>query len=343
MERIARGIQGNGTADDRAVRARVLDVINGFVPFDFYAFLLTDPTTTVGCSPVASVPDPSRLPELIRAKYLTPVNRWTGLPVVGCLSLLQATDGRPEQSLLWREHLAGLGVADVLSVVFSDRFGCWGFLDLWRLSGGYTHEESTALAGARSAITSLLRLLQATAFTDAGDAIGQRGAGALVLSAGLEVGAQTSQTRDWLAALVPPQSGLGPVPASAYNVAAQLLATEAGVDTHPAMARVHLGAGSWLTLRAARLGDDRTPTSGDIVVTMEASSPTERREVFSRAHGLSRREDELLGHLADGSDTRTLARVMSISELTVQDHLKLIFTKTSTASRRELIARAHGT
>ncbi len=113
-------------ADDRALRAEVLDVIHGFVPFDAYAFLLTDPTTTVGCSPVADVPDLATLPTLIRLKYLTPVNRWTALPASGCATLRRATGGRPEQSLLWREHLAGLGIFDVFSIVFADRFGCSG-------------------------------------------------------------------------------------------------------------------------------------------------------------------------------------------------------------------------
>ena len=90
--------------------------------FDAYAFLLTDPATTVGCSPLAEVPDLAKLPDLIRLKYLTSVNRWTGLPMSGCASLQQATGGRPEQSLLWREDLAELGVLDVVSMVFTDRF-----------------------------------------------------------------------------------------------------------------------------------------------------------------------------------------------------------------------------
>ena len=75
---------------------------------------------------------------------------------------------------------------------------------------------------------------------------------------------------------------------------------------------------------------------------MEASSPAERRDSAPRAHGLTGREDELLRHLADGLDTRTVARLMSISELTVQDHLKAVFTKTSTSSRRELLAMSLG-
>ncbi|MGI9120088.1 MAG: helix-turn-helix domain-containing protein, partial [Acidimicrobiales bacterium] len=59
-------------------------------------------------------------------------------------------------------------------------------------------------------------------------------------------------------------------------------------------------------------------------------------------HGLTGREAEVLRHLADGSDTRTVARLMSISELTVQDHLKGVFTKTLTSSRRELLAMSGG-
>jgi DNA-binding CsgD family transcriptional regulator len=75
---------------------------------------------------------------------------------------------------------------------------------------------------------------------------------------------------------------------------------------------------------------------------MEESSPTERRDIFSRSHGLTGREGVLLRHLADGGDTRTVAGLMSISEHTVQDHLKSVFTKTSTTSRRELLAKSAG-
>jgi DNA-binding CsgD family transcriptional regulator len=332
----------DATADDRDLRTRVIDAIARFVSFDAYVFLLTDPTTTVGCSPLAAVPALDRLPHLIGLKYLTPVNRWTGLPASGCATLQQATCGRLEQSRLWRGHLAGLGVLDVLSIVFTDRFGWWGFMDLWRRSGPFTEDEVAALVGARPAITSRLRSVQAGSFTAAAVPAGHRGPGALVLSPALDVRAQTPQTQDWLAALVPPEAGRSAVPASAYNVAAQLLATEAGVDEHPAQTRVHLGSGRWLTLRADRLAGAEPLEERDILVTTEESSPTERRDVFARAHGLTRREDELLGHLADGVDTRSVARLMSISELTVQDHLKAMFTKTATSSRRELLAVSLG-
>jgi DNA-binding CsgD family transcriptional regulator len=115
-----------------------------------------------------------------------------------------------------------------------------------------------------------------------------------------------------------------------------LLAVEAGVDRNPPTARTHLAGGTWVTFRAARL-EER-----DIAVTIEASTPAERLDVFGRASGLSGREQELLGLLAAGSDTREVAARMYLSSYTVQDHLKSVFSKTGTRSRRALLAHALG-
>src|SRR5690348_18439701 len=67
-----------GEADARTLRLEVLDPIRRAVGFDAYAWLLTDPETSVGSSPLADVPCLPRLPQLIRLKYATSVNRWTG-------------------------------------------------------------------------------------------------------------------------------------------------------------------------------------------------------------------------------------------------------------------------
>lgn len=84
-------------------------------------------------------------------------------------------------------------------------------------------------------------------------------------------------------------------------------------------------------------------TERGIAVTIEETSPPERVALFARAFGFSPRENELLGHLASGTDTRELAHRMFLSEHTVQDHLKSIFAKTSARNRRTLLARALGT
>jgi DNA-binding CsgD family transcriptional regulator len=121
------------------------------------------------------------------------------------------------------------------------------------------------------------------------------------------------------------------------------LAAEAGAaDQNPAVARVYLADGLWVTMRAARLAAAGLVGQPDIAVTIEESSPADRVNVFARSFGLSRRETELLSHLVTGADTRELARRMFLSEHTIQDHLKGIFAKTSTHSRQIVIARTLG-
>src|ERR1700712_2022859 len=89
--------------DDRMLRLKLLDEIRRVVPFDAYAWLLTDPETSVGSSPLADVTCLPKLPRLTRLKYGTAVNRWTTLDAVGLLQ--DATAGEPARSLLWRELL----------------------------------------------------------------------------------------------------------------------------------------------------------------------------------------------------------------------------------------------
>jgi DNA-binding CsgD family transcriptional regulator len=343
-ERLVRICDSAG--DARTLRLRLLEEIRQVVSFDAYAWLLTDPETSVGSAPLADVPCLPELPGLIRLKYLTAVNRWTTLGSTPVALLYEATSGEPSRSLLWRDMLDRYGIGDVASLVFKDRFGCWGFLDLWRSGtvARFSSAEAAYLTGITEPVTLALRRSQANAFA-ARDPSDKRRLGpvVLLLSPDLEVRGQTPQTQEYLRILVPPAEDRPPIPASAYNVAAQLLAVEADVDQNLPSARVHLSHGLWVTLRAARIGDTGPAAERDIAVTIEETSPPERVALFARAFGLSPRENELLGHLASGTDTRELARRMFLSEHTVQDHLKSIFAKTSARNRRTLLSRALGT
>lgn len=110
---------------------------------------------------MARVPCPEELPLLIRLKYVTPMGRWTQLaegasPVT---SLLQASNGEPSKSPVWDGVLKRHGVSDVLFTVFSDKHGCWGWLDLWRepAQGAFTASEMAYLAAVTNEVTPALR------------------------------------------------------------------------------------------------------------------------------------------------------------------------------------------
>jgi DNA-binding CsgD family transcriptional regulator len=320
---------GGAAADSRALRSSVLAELRRAVPFDAFVWALTDPETSVGIDPFATVPPALMpdLPALIRLKYLTGANRWTTLTTAARLA-------DPAASLGWRELLHAHGVTDVASAVFRDRYGCWGFLDLWRTGGVFTPAELALLDAVSPSLVTDLRRCQAATFVAAA---AQRSPGpvVLLLTPDLRVVEQTAQTREHLLRLLPPAAGAEPVPAGAYNVAAQLLAAEAGVDPGPAWARVHGSGGRWLTFRAARLG-------AYIAVTVEEATAGERSAVLARACALTPRETELLTLLTTGADTRTVAAAMFLTPNTVQDHLKSVFAKTGTNSRRTLLARALG-
>ena len=329
------------------LRIQVLDEIRRVVDFDAHVWLLTDPITAVGSAPLADVPCLSEIPEAIRLKYLTGVNRWTKLHADGASVgiLRQATAGDPSQSLMWRGILNRYGISDVASVVFADRFGMWGFLDLWREDSKPAYQDSDAafLASVSGTITTALRSCQAQTLTAPAVPPGrERGPVVFLLDDSLRVLSETPASQEWLRMLLPPDADRSPVPASVYNVAGQLQAIEQGVDGHPATARVHLSNGFWVTLRAARLNRSEQAQLAVIAVTIEETSPVDRLEVFGRAYGLSARETELMSLLATGSDTRDLASRMFLSENTIQDHLKSIFAKTNSRNRRTLLSRALG-
>jgi DNA-binding CsgD family transcriptional regulator len=295
----------------------------------------------VGTSPLADVPmlDWSQLPELSRQRYTTPVNRWTELRRAGTPAAGLAAGGDPARSALWREVLSDMGVTDVASSVFADRFGCWAWLDLWRSGGTFTTDEVALLVALTVPVTEGIRASQARTFVADAEPVELSGPAVVLLDAGLRVVSQTATAGAALMELNPPgeEPIPSPIPAAALNVGAALVASEAGVPVGPAWSRVHLGAGRWVTLRAERMTG-----AVDLAVTIEVSTVAERREVFALAHGLSPREREVLGQLATGADSRTMARTLVLSEHTVNDHVGAVLAKTGTPTRQVLMSRIAG-
>jgi len=329
--------------DDRALRHAVLEVLRRSVPFDAHVWMLTDPVTTVGSSPHAEVPSFDALPRTIRVKYLSSHNRWTTLPS-GTVAALSSDPGAGSGDAAWREFLREYGIDDVASVAFDDAQGCWAFLELWRRDGLFSAAELTGLSRALRPVTAALHRAQVVAFAaPPAEDTGTTDPAVLLLSPELDVRQQTPAADAYLRALLPTEDDRRPVPSAAYNVAAQLLALEAGVDEHPPVSRAWLRPGRLVTLRAARLehvagARDQT----DIAVTIERCASDDRLELFCLVHELTSREREVLSCLAHGDDTRTVAGRLFLSEFTVQDHLKSVFDKTGVRSRRALLARATG-
>lgn len=319
-----------------SLRERVLARVRERIPFEAHVFAVTDPVTGVATAPHADVPmlPWPRLPELIRCRYLTLVNRWDRLLGAPASSLLTAT-AAPDESLLWRQVLCHLGVADTATVAFGDRYGAWGFLELWRTARPFAGDELALLTALAAPVTEGLRSALSRTFVHPGGDVAPIGPAVIVLGPDLAVRTQTDSAAVALLQLLPPGQPMAPIPAAAYNVGAALIAYEHGIPVGEPWARVHLGSGRWVTLKASRLDTD-------IAVSIEPATPAERTDIFGRCFGLSGRESQVLGLIAKGLDSKQIAAALVLSEHTVNDHVKAVLAKTHARTRQALLARALG-
>lgn len=310
---------------DRQLRAAILAAISRQVPFDAHVFALTDPATGVIASPhaaVATVPE-ARLPDLIRERYARDADAWR------------------------RWLRAEFGVSGAVLVTMADRYGRWGFLELWRVASPFSPAERHAIAALGPVLAKALRGTVAETFAEPPAASCSPGddqaaaSGVLLLDGELRVRAESASATAALRRLLPPMADTPPVPAIAFNVAAALLAIERGAWTPPAAgiadaaARVRPGDGGWVTARATRLADG-------IAVTLAPCTPAERIDLYGRAHGLSPRETEVLDLVVRGLGSREVAASLVIAPTTAEDHLRALLAKTGTTSRAQLIGRALG-
>ena len=115
----------------------------------------------MGVSSLLHLPgfDRPRLPMLLCAKYSTMLNRWTALHTGECASAVDASGGKPSRSALWRSAATQVPVVDIASTVLRDRYGCWGFLDLWRCDGRpFSAQERAFVAKLTPSLTLAHRL-----------------------------------------------------------------------------------------------------------------------------------------------------------------------------------------
>ncbi|MFD0362325.1 LuxR C-terminal-related transcriptional regulator [Nocardia sp. GCM10030253] len=338
LDRVERRCHSDLTA--KRLREVVLDEVRRTIAFDGHVFALTDPVTRVATSPLADVPGLQwpRLPELIRLRYLTRINRWPDLldAGAGASSLLRSTGGDPARSLMWNDGQRELGVVDSATLAFGDRHGCWGFLELLRTSSPpFTTAELAALSALAGTVTLGLRRALGRTFVAPADQLPRVGPAVVILGPDLHVRTQTEAAALALLRLNPPDEPMPPIPASAYNVGAALIAAEHDLPVGPAWSRINLGGSRWVTVKADRIG-------GDIAVSIEPSTPEERMDLFARAHALSARESEVLALLAAGFDSRRMAAELVLSEHTVNDHVKAILAKCAAPTRQTLLSRVLG-
>lgn len=249
----------------------------------------------------------------------------------------QATRGRPERSARYREFLAPYGTPFEMRAAMVIRGRAWAGVVLHRSEGTGDFQPSDARLMARlsrpiaqGVRASLLR--DAATRSDEDDAPGM-----ILLGRRDEIEFVTLPAQRLLEPLhhagAASSSTLPPLVLALAATARQ----QSGRDAAPDVAALHVltGAGG-LTLHAS-LPDG--VHSGRVAIVIQRASKDRYAALQLEAHGVTDREREVATLVARGLTTEALAERLFLSPWTVQDHLKSIFEKTGTRSRRQLRAR----
>jgi DNA-binding CsgD family transcriptional regulator len=312
------------------------------VPSDALFCATVDPATVLFTSTVSeAIPEAAAIAFLTNEFLQDDVNKFVQLaqsdhPVQ---SLYAATKGEPLRSLRYREIMLPLGFGDELRAALRIGAMTWGVMCIHReqASAGFTAAEAAFLERVAPHLALGLRkalLLGPTPRDPSPDR-----PGLILLADDLSIVAVTAPAEEWLAEVGDwPRKREPPQPVLA--VAGRLLALEQeGGEVTSLMPRVRVQtrSGKWLVLHASRL----TSAEGaePIAVILEPATPVEVAPLVLQAYGLTERETHVAHHVLQGHATSEIAVSLSISTLTVQQHLKAIFDKTSTRSRRELVAQ----
>ncbi len=348
--------------DERMLLREVAGRLQGVAQFEAYCANTTDPssglitglvTEGMGGGPVARV-------FLEHVYFEDDVNEYNSMvrnrrPVA---LLSEATDGKLERALRYREVCGPAGLDYELRGVFTSNRELWGAINLWRERGrpDFSAREVAFLrrvaphlgAGLKAAV-----LLSRASRMQEYDGV----PGVLVLDHRGWVLHYTAAAERWLRELEEDADsgwweGRGPsawregkgLPAAVWTMIGTLRRalkpqTDRELNGVPHLC-VRARSGRWLTLHGS-LTESAFDRGDKLVIVIEQSGPKAVTWLRATAYGLSPRERNVVDLIVRGASTKQISQALYISEYTVQDHLSNIFDKIGVRDRRALVKRLY--
>ena len=210
----------------------------------------------------------------------------------------------------------------ILRLLFRFDAGLWGALIMFRGPNApdFSTTEADLLERATSGVAAAIR--REMVLTEIAHPHDADGPGLLLLSAALDPLHITPTAQRWLTEI---DDGVDPgreIPYGVMTLAARALT---GAPPQGSLrSRIRARTGQWLTLHAERLAGD--PPQVSIIV--EPSRPVEIARLVADAYQLTARERDVVRLLACGYSRHEIARLLTLSPHTVDDHIKRVFGKT---------------
>jgi DNA-binding CsgD family transcriptional regulator len=253
----------------------------------------------------------------------------------GVQTLHEVTGGEPERSRIYREYMAGHGLAQEMLVSLRARTGeFWGIVRLNRAPGQpeFDPDEIEFMATVAPDLAEGVRrglLVGEATDPDLPDA-----PGLVVLDADGEIDSIGPGADRWIAEL-PGRPVRGRLPASVAAVASAAFdGTGANGSGRKSTVRVRSIDGRWIFVHGTMIRIDGTLKAAVII---EPAQHDRIAPLLMTIYGLTAREQEVTRLVLRGASTTRLATELGITPYTLQQHLKSVFEKTGVHSRRELV------
>lgn len=336
--------------DETTLLREAAERLRRVVPFEAYCAFVTDPMSRLIMRSLAEEMGGER-EERIFFEHVYFEDELTGydwaakgrLPVE---LTSEATGGRLERSLRYRELISPLGLHYEARSVYTVGGELWGGLDLIRERGRQDFERCQVRL-LRRIVPHLSSGLKAGVLhpQQSSESVGSAVIGMLVLDHHGRVAQYNRGAERWLRELEDLGDGWqeGPgLPAAVWMVRSALRKA-LNPETERDRARVprlcaRARSGQWLTLHASQ--SEPLPGRGsETMIVIEPAGPKEMAWLGAAAYGLSPREKEVVDLVVRSASTKHIAATLYISEYTVQKHLSNVFEKVGVRSRQALVKR----
>ena len=276
-----------------------------------------------------------RTAEMARNEALMPdVNKYDDL---ACAAVPAAWLSRehPEARTSFRLHeiMKPQGFHSEIRVALRDQGRLWGALVLYREDPNRLYDDADVarVHAVADPLTRLVRTHPVRPLPRRGQA---PGAGIVTLSPDDRLLTVSPAAQAWLDSLVPG----GEDQTYATDVTRVLFDAARAVrhcDARGTSTRIRTVTGHWLSIQAVPL----PLGEADVAVVLQPAAVHQLLGTLATCAGLTARESQVLGLLAEGLASKQIARELGLSLLTVNGHLNALYTKCGTSGREELLAR----
>jgi DNA-binding CsgD family transcriptional regulator len=322
--------------------AAVAEALTPLIAFDAYCWHTVDPGTilftgsvnrNVGCSGSW----------LAYHEYVAEdINKWSFLAHSGRIAGATGIDthGDPSRSARHRSH-ESYGFGDELRVSLVADGIYWGAVAFLRYTGQpwFTEADVQAVSGLAGAVAGGLRHSIVVQTAHAAVALADYGPGVIVFDQHGQPESISAAAERWISELAEDPAPDRPSESKVVQaVAARARTIPGGTDPLElaARARVRARTGAWLLMYGTRLSGG---PDGRTAVIIHPATPRDVAPVVALSYGLTDRESQVAMQCIQGRATKEIARALSMSPYTVQDHLKSIFGKTGVHTRGELVGQ----